>query len=148
MKSYNIPMYRIQLVKDAEIVMERQERISSPAEVLAVLQQVIGDTDREHFVIAMLDLKNKVIGVNTVSIGSINSSIVHPREVFKPAILVSAASVILCHNHPSGDPSPSSEDLNVTKRIREAGDIIGIKVLDHIILGDGEHFSFKEKGLI
>lgn len=103
--------------------------------------------DRENFVVLLLDTKNKVIGINTVSIGTLNSSLVHPREVFKPAILASAAALILAHNHPSGDPKPSREDIEVTKRLIEAGGLLGIQVLDHIIVGD-YCVSLKEQGYI
>jgi DNA repair protein RadC len=94
----------------------------------------------------LLDIKNKVIGINTVSIGNLNSSIVHPREVFKPAILSNAASILLAHNHPSGDPEPSREDVAITTRLVEAGKILGIDVIDHLILGDGCYHSLKEAG--
>ena len=101
--------------------------------------------DREHFVVLLLDIKNKVIGINTVSIGNLDSSIAHPREVFKPAILSNAGSILLAHNHPSGDPTPSREDIEITHRLVNAGNILGINVLDHIIIGDG-YRSLKEAG--
>jgi DNA repair protein RadC len=104
--------------------------------------------DREHFRVILLNTKNRVLGVETVSIGSLNSSLVHPREVFKSAVQRSAAGVILVHNHPSGDPTPSSEDIEITRRLSDAGRVIGIEVLDHIIIGDHLFVSFKEKGLI
>jgi DNA repair protein RadC len=86
--------------------------------------------------------------VEDISVGSLNSSIVHPREIFNPAVKKSAASLILVHNHPSGDPSPSREDMEVTTRLVEGGKILGIKILDHIVIGEGNYCSFKEKGLI
>jgi DNA repair protein RadC len=93
-----------------------------------------------------LDAKHRLIGVNTVSIGSLTTSIAHPREVFRPAVLLPTAAVVLAHNHPSGDPSPSGEDIELTKRLREVGELLGIRVLDHVILGDGKHYSFADAG--
>jgi DNA repair protein RadC len=101
---------------------------------------------QEHFVCLYLNTKNQVIGKETVFIGSLNSSIVHPREVYKEAIRRSSASVICLHNHPSGDPTPSREDIEVTRRLLDAGKIIGIDLLDHLIIGDGRFYSLKEKG--
>src|SRR5205085_7409354 len=111
-------------------------------------QEYLADTDREHFVILMLDQKNQVIGINTVSIGSLTASIVHPRECFKPAILSNAASIICGHNHPSGDPQPSREDRALTTRLVEAGRLLGIQVLDHIIVGRDTYMSFADEGLL
>jgi len=122
--------------------------ISSPDDVKKLLMEEMRFLDREHFKIVLLNVKNRVISVENISIGSLNSSIVHPREVFKPAIKRSSAAVILVHNHPSGDPTPSREDVEVTRRLVEAGKILGIDVLDHVIFGNTNYFSFREKGLI
>jgi DNA repair protein RadC len=103
---------------------------------------------QEHFVCLYLNTKNQVLHKRTVFIGSLNASIVHPREVFKEAFRRSAASIICLHNHPSGDPSPSREDIEVTKRLVECGKIIGIEVLDHIIIGEHKYVSLKEKGYL
>ena len=146
-KQYKIPAYKVMLVKEGNAVIAKQ-KIGSPLDVVDMMQDYLEGVDRENFVIAMLDTKNNVIGVNTVSIGSLNSSIVHPREVFKAALLAGAASIILCHNHPSGDPEPSKEDIQVTNRLVKAGEIIGIEVLDHIILGDRTYKSLKEMCVI
>ena len=102
--------------------------------------------DREEFLVLLLDGKNKLLGFNVVSIGNLTGSLTHPREVYKAAILGNAASIILLHNHPSGDPIPSQEDLEITKRLRESGEILGIKVLDHVIIGDGKYLSFVDDG--
>ncbi len=102
---------------------------------------------REHFAVMLLNMKNHILGMADVSIGSLSASIVHPREVFRPAIQYAAASMILFHNHPSGDPSPSREDIAVTERLARAGQIMDIPVLDHIILGEQRFLSFKEEGL-
>lgn len=103
---------------------------------------------QEHFICLYLNTKNIVMHKQTIFIGSLNASIVHPREVYKEAIKRSAASVICLHNHPSGDPSPSREDVEVTKRLAESGKIIGIDLLDHIIIGENKFVSLKEKGYI
>ena len=104
--------------------------------------------EKEHFKTILLNIKNHVISIEDISIGSLNSSIVHPREVFKPAIRRSSASILLVHNHPSGDPTPSREDIEVTARLVEAGKILGINVLDHVIIGSNAIISLKEKGLM
>jgi DNA repair protein RadC len=100
------------------------------------------DTKQETFSVILLDSKNRCLREETVALGSLNQSIVHPREVFRPAIREAAASVIFVHNHPSGDPSPSEEDTRLTQRLVEAGRLLGIGVLDHIIVGEGRYFSF------
>jgi len=102
--------------------------------------------DREHFLICGLDAKHAVIGINIVSIGSLSLAIVHPREVFKPVILMNAGACLCAHNHPSGDITPSQEDLVLTKRLREVADLLGIPLLDHRILGDDRYYSFADQG--
>lgn len=104
------------------------------------------DSKKESFLAILLDSKNKVIREVDISTGSLTASIVHPRELFNPAIKESAAAMLLIHNHPSGDPTPSREDIELTKRLRDAGELLGIKVLDHIIIGDGHHVSLAEMG--
>ncbi|MCG8502026.1 MAG: DNA repair protein RadC [Firmicutes bacterium] len=122
--------------------------ISSPADVSKLLMEDMRYLKQEHFKIIMLNVKNHVLKHVDITIGTLNASIVHPRDVFSEPIRVKCASVILVHNHPSGDPAPSHEDIEVTKRIVEAGKILGIDVLDHIIIGDGKYVSLKEKGII
>ncbi|MDD3040434.1 RadC family protein [Bacteroides sp.] len=123
--------------------------INSPERIVELLNKELdmANLDREYFVAIYLDRKGYINAYEIVSIGGLHSSIVHPREVFKPAILTSSASIILAHNHPTGDPTPSQEDRDVTNRLREAGKIMGITVLDHIIIGVGRYISFQEKGL-
>ena len=121
--------------------------ISSPEDVDGLLRGRIAHLDRENFVVVLLNTKNEVLGFPTVSVGTLSASLVHPREVFKPAIRASAAGVILAHNHPSGRVGPSREDREVTRRLKEASEIIGIEVLDHVILGD-RYFSMKEHGIL
>jgi DNA replication and repair protein RadC len=120
--------------------------IKKPDDVISFLMDEMRYLNKEYFKVVMLNVKNKVIAVDTVSIGSLNTSIVHPREVFKAAIERSASSIIMVHNHPSGDPTPSREDIEVSDRIFKSGNLLGIKVLDHIIIGDGIGISLKEKG--
>lgn len=146
---YQIPRYRIQLVRDSGPARPHDTvRVTDPDDITPLLAQYFQGLDREHFVVVMLDVKNRVIGLNTVSIGTLNSSLAHPREIFKPAVLCNAAGVILSHNHPSGESAPSDADIAITKRITKAGDILGINVLDHIIIGERESCSLKVKGLM
>ncbi len=121
--------------------------ISSPADVDRLLRGRIANLDRENFVVVLLNTKNEVTDTSLVSVGTLSASLVHPREVFKPAIRASAASVILAHNHPSGEVEPSREDREVTKRLKESAKILGIEVLDHVIVGDG-YYSMKEHGML
>ena len=124
------------------------KKIISPKEVYKIVSEYLNGVDREHLVLLTLDTKNCINSITTVSIGSLNTSIVHPREVFKTAIISNASSIILAHNHPSGDPTPSKEDINITDRIKESGKILGIDLLDHLIIGDDSYISLKEKGII
>jgi len=124
------------------------QKIESPKDVFKLLKNDLGDKKKEHFKILSLDSRNKLISIDDVSIGTINANLVHPREVFKTAIQHLAVSIVIVHNHPSGDPEPSEDDLEITKRITEVGKLIGINVLDHIIVTRTKFFSFKEKRLI
>lgn len=123
-------------------------QVRSPEDVFRLLKKQLEGQDREHFVVILLSSKNAVIGVETVSVGTLNASIVHPREALKPAIINSAAAIVLVHNHPSGVPTPSQEDIAITKRIKRAGEILGIEVLDHVIIGRGSYQSLKELGVL
>lgn len=144
---YKVPSYKVQLVREGETAVN--EIVKSPDDMAALFQKYLNGADRENMVAAFLDRKGNLLGINTVSIGGLFSSIVHPREVFKPACIIGAASIIICHNHPSGDTAPSKDDIDITRRLVEAGNIMGIEVIDHVIIGDaGRHCSFKEKGLI
>lgn len=128
--------------------LERFDRFTSPQQVFDYFHHEFRDSRKEYFLVLLLDGKNRIIRRVQISEGSLNQSIVHPREVFSPAVRESAAALILVHNHPTGDPAPSGEDLAVTRRLRDAGELMGIKVLDHIIVGDGEYVSFVERGLL
>jgi len=130
----------------ARTELEAAPVIRSPQDVATLVMEDLRYLQQEHFVVLFLNTKNRVIAKETLSVGSLNAAIVHPREVFRSAIRRSAASVICVHNHPSGDPTPSTEDLQLTNRLSEAGQIIGIELLDHIIIGDRRFISLKERG--
>ena len=123
-------------------------KINSPEDVYRRLYPTMRESKKEHFVELCLDTKNQIIREDTISIGSLNANVVHPREVFRTALIESAAHIIVAHNHPSGDPTPSREDIEITKKLVETGKIMGIDVLDHVIIGDCRHFSMKEAGHI
>ncbi len=120
----------------------------SSNDVAAYYRPRMKDLKKEIFRCALLDTKNKIIREEVVSVGSLSASIVHPRDTFKTAVRESAAAVIFIHNHPSGDTKPSQEDILLTRRLVQAGEVLGIQVLDHIIIGDGDHFSFRDNGMI
>ncbi len=122
--------------------------VRTPGDAASAVMEEMRHLKKEHFRIMLLNVKNHLMSVEDISVGSLSASIVHPREIFRIPIKKSAAAIILVHNHPSGDPSPSQEDINITHRISEAGKIIGIEVLDHIIIGNGKFASLKEKGII
>jgi DNA repair protein RadC len=144
----SLPIYRVMLVRERQIPYE-QHQLRSSADASRMLATYLADVDREHFVVFMLDQKNRCLGIHTVSMGSLTASIVHPREVFKAAILANAATILCGHNHPSGDPQPSQEDRAITQRLAEAGKLLGITVVDHIIIGSaGRYFSFADEGLL
>lgn len=123
-------------------------KITEPSTIANLYMDEMRYLQKEHFRILLLDTKNQIISTEEISIGTLNVSIVHPRDVFKAAIKRNSNSMILIHNHPSGDPTPSNEDVSITNRLVDAGSLIGIKVLDHIIIGDNRYISFKEKNLI
>lgn len=139
-----LPIFRVQLVRESGV--DRVE-LEGPQDVAQIISHYLQHEDREHFVTMMLDVKNRIIGIHTVHIGTLNCSLVSAREVFKAAILCNAASVILAHNHPSGDLTPSPEDILVTEQLKKAGALLDIEVLDHVIVGeDGAYRSLKLSG--
>jgi len=146
--SMHIPVFRLSLVKDHAITYKNSSPVSTPEDVYKVLQQYLQDTDREHFVVVFLDAHCAVIGINTVSVGTLTESLVHPREVFKGAILANAASIICAHNHPTGIAQASEADISITQKLKEAGRILGIPVEDHVIVGEDRPFSFRQHGLL
>jgi DNA repair protein RadC len=137
---------RIALNVETKLLIRSPEDVEQVARQLLI--QEMRDYDREHFMVLYLDRKGGLIVKEDISIGGLHSSIAHPREVFKTAVKRSAASIILVHNHPSGDPAPSREDIEITRRLIDAGHIMGIEILDHVIIGENNHCSLKEKGLI
>lgn len=138
-----IPRYRVCIVSESPYSAPAI-CIHHSASAADALRPFFAGLDREQFLVCALDAKHAIIGVNIVSTGSLTLSIVHPREVMKPLILLNAGAWICAHNHPSGDPTPSAEDRELTKRLREVGDLLGIRLLDHVILGDARHFSFAD----
>lgn len=128
---------------------ERRPTITTPEDVVALCAPQLRGLDREHFWTLALNTKNGLLRIIEVSVGSLNASIVHPRELFRDAVRVSASSVVVVHNHPSGDPTPSGADIQLTRRLVKAGDVLGIDVLDHVVIGDGgEHASLRDLGLM
>jgi DNA repair protein RadC len=125
---------------------KQSDAFRSSADVFHFYREQLGGLKKEEFHVLLLDAKNRMIRDVRVSEGSLTSSLVHPREVFNPVIRESAAAVILIHNHPSGDPAPSQEDLHITRRLREIGEVMGVRVLDHIIVGKGKYVSFVDDG--
>jgi len=121
--------------------------VKTPDDVASLVKGRLKGKKKEHFLALLLDTRNQLIKVAEISVGSLDTSIVHPREVFKEAISASAASVIFVHNHPSGDPEASEDDIKLTKRLAQAGEVMGIEILDHVVIGDKKHLSLKSKGL-
>jgi len=141
---------RVALVKEKVGKYELPEKVGSPDQVYKAITMLTNAEEeaQEVFGILVLNIKNKIVAVHEISRGALNSSIIHPREVFKPAILHNAAAIICFHNHPSGDPEPSKEDIKITNCLVEAGEIIGIKILDHIIVSDDGYVSLKEREVV
>jgi DNA repair protein RadC len=142
-----ISIVSIKMVRESSVLYDIR-KIGSPEDVVNLGRRFLEEEDREKLIVCCLDTKNQPTAINVVSVGSLNSSIVHPREVFKPAILSNSASIILFHNHPSGDTTPSNEDKLITERISQSGEMLGIKLLDHIIIGDNSYTSLKEEGIL
>ncbi|OOM70021.1 hypothetical protein CLPUN_53530 [Clostridium puniceum] len=142
-----INVVSIKMVKESSILYDIR-RIEAPKDAVELGKRFLEESDREQLLVCCLDVKNQPTAINVVSVGNLNTSVVHPREVFKPAILSNSASIILFHNHPSGDPTPSKEGTNITERLKECGIILGIKLIDHIIIGNNSYYSLKEKGII
>lgn len=134
--------------KYAREKMPKKISLTSPQAVVNYLKEKIGKEKKEHFVILALDSRNNLISINNVSIGTLNSSLIHPREVFEPAVRYLAAQIIIAHNHPSGDPKPSKEDLEITQKLVASGKILGIEVVDHVIVTSKNYLSLHEGGFI
>ncbi len=146
---YEIPVYTVALVRERTLSQLHRPQIRTAADAAEIFSAYLANADREHLVVMLLNSKNRIIGINTVSVGHLSSSIAHPREILKPAILANAAAFVLGHNHPSGEVKPSADDVEITKRVFAAGDLLGIKLLDHLIIAeDGRWYSFQEDGAL
>lgn len=142
-----IDIVSIKMIKESSFLYQTRT-ISSPKDAYEMIKEQLEGLDREQFIIACLNTKNEPTNISVVAVGILNKAIVHPREVFKTAILSNAASIMAFHNHPSGETTPSQQDIQLTNRLYEAGELLGIKLLDHLIIGDGTFTSLKEKGYL
>ncbi len=152
------PVVRVELVRDA--APDGAPAVCDMAvKAVELVRAHLGRASKEHFVAILLDARSQVLGITTISIGTLSASLVHPREVFQPAILANAAALVVAHNHPSGDPAPSAEDRDATRRLLRSGELLGIPLLDHVIVGrpprdsaaevsGSSYFSFKEAGIL
>jgi DNA repair protein RadC len=138
----------LRFAKELRILKQEQFSVRSPEDAYQYMKGEMELHTKEHFVVMGLNVKNNIIFTETVSIGTLNSAIVHPREVYRPLIKRNAASAIVFHSHPSGNPTPSREDIEVTKRLKEVGDIVGVELIDHLVIGHGCYVSLKEKGMM
>ena len=142
------PIYTTRLVRETTFIFPDRKQMCAAEDVAGVLHEYYQDKDREEFFVVLLDTANTIIGLSKISTGGLASSIVEPRQVFKAAILSNAAAIILAHNHPSGNPEPSSDDIRITRQLLEAGKIMGIPVHDHLIIHDQGFTSFAERSLL
>ena len=141
-------MYELKVIRERRSGYSQRRVLRDARSIYDIFQPRFAVADREEFLVVPLDAKNAILGFHVVSVGSLTSSLVHPREVFKIAILANAAALVFVHNHPSGDPSPSAQDIALTKRLAEVGDLVGIAVLDHIVMGEHRYVSFVEDGYL
>jgi DNA repair protein RadC len=135
-------------IREIEYSYEKRPKINGVDDVIKAVKPMIADPNKEFFIALYLNTKNGIIKQEVISIGSLSANVVHPREVFRTACMVSASSIIVAHNHPSGDPTPSREDIELTKKLVDAGKIIGIEVLDHVIIGHDRNYGFQESGML
>ena len=147
--AYRLKTYRVQFVAEPQ-EFPAGSACRSSDDVQRVARAIYDtlDADKEHFVLLALNNKNRVNGFKVISTGSLTASLVHPREVWRAALHLCAAGVVFVHNHPSGDPAPSPEDIDITRRLKETADVLGIRVLDHVVLGQERFFSFNDRGLL
>ncbi len=143
-----VPLYTTRLVREHTFSFPERTQVCSPDAVATVLRSYFESRDREEFVVCLLDTANTLVGLHVASVGGLAASIVEPRQVFKAAVLANAASLIVAHNHPSGNPEPSREDVQITKQLVEAGKVMGIPIHDHLILTDHGHTSLAGRGLM
>ncbi len=150
MSKIKVSFERVVLVKEKVGKYELPRKTKNPEEAYNAIKIItnVQEEAQEVFGILILNIKNKIVAVHEISRGTLNASIAHPREVFKPVVLHNAAAIVCFHNHPSGDPEPSKADIEITKRLVEVGEIMGIEVLDHIIVSDDRYVSLKERGVM
>jgi len=150
MKRIQVSFERVVLVKEKAGRYELPTAITNPEDAYKAITTItnVQEEAQEVFGILILNTKHKIVAVHEISRGTLNSSMVHPREVFKPAVLHNAAAIVCFHNHPSGDPEPSQDDIDFTKRLARAGEIMGIRILDHIIVGDDRYVPLKDRGVM
>ena len=141
-------MYEIRVVRERRPKYPAPRSVRDARAVADAFAEHFAPLDREHFVVLLLDGKNRIVGFNVVSIGSLTAALVHPREVFKAAILTNAAAILVLHNHPSGDPTPSREDREITARLKLVGSELGIPLVDHVVIGAHSYRSFSESGIL
>ncbi len=140
-------MYELKVVRERRVNYGTRRKIQTSRDVFEAFYGHFTEKDREELLVVPLDGKNQVLGFHVVSVGTLTASLVHPREVFKVAILANAAALILVHGHPSGSPEPSAEDVAITRRLKEAGELLGIRLLDHVVIGDGRYVSLADENL-
>jgi DNA repair protein RadC len=141
-------VYELKVVRERRSGYGAGRQLTTSAAVYDAFRERFAKADREEFLVVPLDGKNQVLGFHVVSVGSLTASLVHPREVYKAAILANAAAIVVVHGHPSGNPEPSAEDREITGRLKQAGDLLGIKLLDHVVIGDGRYVSFADEGIL
>ena len=144
----NIAVFRLSLIRERSLPYAKASHVLSPHDVHDLIQVYLKGTDREHFIVVFLNAHSQVIGINTVSIGTLTESLVHAREVFKGAILANAARIICAHNHPSGTAAASEADVSITHKLVEAGKLLGIPVEDHVVIAEESFLSFRQQGLL
>lgn len=137
-----LPIVRLQVVRERSLTYEAG--ITGPQDLTAAFRALLEDQDREVFAVAMLDSKHRIRGLQVASVGTLSATLTHPREVFKLAVTANVSAIAVAHNHPSGSPEPSPEDRALTRQLLAAGEILGIRVLDHLVIGDGVHVSLRE----
>ncbi|MFZ5650268.1 MAG: JAB domain-containing protein [Bacillota bacterium] len=147
MRAKKVDIITLKVVRESSLLY-KPRKIQGPEDAFELIRSFLEDADREMFTVIYLNTKNEPTAIHTVSVGTLNSSLVHPREVFKAAVLVNAASLILAHNHPSNDVQPSREDIEITRKLVDAGNILGVQVLDHIVVGSGRFRSMKNAGIL
>ena len=141
-------MYELRIIRERRSSYGDLKKLEASKDVFETFRHVFEDSDREKFVVVPVDAKHRVLGYSVVAIGSLTAALVHPREVLKVVILANAAAFLILHNHPSGDPAASPEDRQITRRIREASELLGIRLLDHVIFGTESFYSFVERGVM